>query len=52
MPESRFQLSDDTWAYVDYARSKLVVEIDLPQEGNNNNQTSKDDAHSETHRMN
>jgi len=33
MTEPRFQLSEDTWAYVDHARSKLVVEIDLPKDG-------------------
>ncbi len=33
MEEIKLQLSSDTWAYVDRARSKLIVEIDLPQEG-------------------
>ena len=52
MTEPRFQISDDTWAYVDHARSKLVVEIDLPREQDSNNQMPENDAHSEAHRMN
>ena len=45
----KLQISADTWAYVDSARSKLVVEIDIPREGNNkNNQATKNDKHSKT----
>jgi hypothetical protein len=33
MTEPRLQLSEDTWAYVDQVRLKLVVEIDLPKDG-------------------
>ncbi len=29
MEQTKIQLSPDTWAYVDYQRSKLIVEIDL-----------------------
>ncbi len=32
MEEKRMQLSEDTWVYVDEARSKLIVEIDIPKE--------------------
>lgn len=32
MGENKLQLSPDTWVYVDTVRSKLIVEIDLPQE--------------------
>ncbi|HLD35596.1 MAG TPA: hypothetical protein VJC37_02655 [Planctomycetota bacterium] len=49
MKEPRYQISADTWAYVDSARSKLVVEIDIPRElGNQNNQASKNDKYSKT----
>jgi hypothetical protein len=49
MKEERYQLSADTWAYVDSARSKLVVEIDLPREADNrNNQALRNDRHSNT----
>jgi hypothetical protein len=49
MKEPRFQISADTWAYVDSARSKLIVEIDIPREvDNQNNQAPKNDKHSKT----
>jgi len=45
----KLQISADTWAYVDSARSKLVVEIDLPQKIDNNNYLApKNDKHSKT----
>jgi len=49
MKEPRYQISTDTWAYVDSARSKLVVEIDIPRETDNqNNQAPKNAKHSKT----
>ncbi len=41
----RFQLSEDTWAYVDKERSKLIVEIDLPNETNNNQSLKQETIH-------
>lgn len=32
MKDSKVQISEDTWVYVDKERSKLIVEIDLPRE--------------------
>ena len=31
MKETKLQLSEDTWVYVDEERSKLIVEIDIPK---------------------
>ncbi|MEW6026425.1 MAG: hypothetical protein AB1599_03905 [Planctomycetota bacterium] len=51
MNEPRIQLSEDTWAYVDRERSKLVVEIDLPVNDGGQSADEKIDL-PELHQMN